>query len=280
MLGLSSLLTAATTVGVGGLLRGQLAPVAKLAKNMRKFQYSEEEIMLFTRALFLDCTKQDRREAWIVLDRRRMGSMARSELLESLAEIFGPDAKALLHRELDRLPSHQMSLMQDGEQMVVQSEFAELLGAIAVAYSKGSLVSYVAAEASEWAGTAFRGAGYASKACQQLDLDVVVRLPPHLLPQAGAVAERMLTAGYSAHEASTAVAALYAKRDPIAVARLWGIFDKHRNGHIPTAAFDAAMPLLTDVVVTEELPLLRKQMGFVDIDRVHMREFEVAKGVG
>ena len=61
-------------------VNGNLANVARVAMNMSAAQYNEEEVMRVVTALYLSPAKQDAREAWMVLDRRRTGAMRRTVL--------------------------------------------------------------------------------------------------------------------------------------------------------------------------------------------------------
>ena len=72
---------------------------------MRSSAFTEEEISAILKALFVSKTKQDARAVWAVLDRRRTGTIARSELQELLIGIFGAAHRRQLNRLLDRLPS-------------------------------------------------------------------------------------------------------------------------------------------------------------------------------
>ena len=50
------------------------------------------------------------------------------------------------------------------------------------------------------------------------------------------------------------MAALYGPRQPVHMARLWGLFDVQREGRIPGSTFDAAMALLTDTIASADMP--------------------------
>ena len=127
--GLASLATAVATVGP---FSGRLAPVARLHRRARKLLYTDDEIMLLNKALLLSRSKQDAREAWQVIDRRRVGSIPRGELLEILVELLGPQAKAKLNKLLDALPSRSEQLQRhQREQMVTRDEFPTLAAEIA-----------------------------------------------------------------------------------------------------------------------------------------------------
>ena len=213
---LSSIITAATTVGFNGIFKGQLAPVARLSLNMRRMQYTDDEIMLMTKALLTSATKQDAREAWHVLDRRRIGSMPSDELLQSLTDMLGVPSQKPLERIIAALPSRRTALVRGADQLVTQSEFTTLCTEVARAIDHvmpAQLTGIIAEEASDWASGAVRDVGHVGRAWSALELEVVTRVPPPLLPRAGAVVERMLAAGCTPRQASTAVAALYCKRD-------------------------------------------------------------------
>jgi hypothetical protein len=121
-----------------------------------------------------------------------------------------------------------------------------------------------------------RGVGHVGRALQELELPVLAKVPPPLLPRAGAVIERMLAAEYTPHQVSTAVAALYGPRDARSIARLWGLFDLRRTGVLPVAEFERAMLLLTNVVSAADLPAVRTRLGFLDPTKVTLHEFEAA----
>ena len=272
--GLASLVTAVATVGP---FSGRVAPVARLHRRARRLMYSDDEIMLLNKALLLSRSKQDAREAWQVIDRRRVGSIPRGELLEILLELLGPQAKPKHTHLLNHLPSRSTAVVHAREQMVTRDEFPTLAAEIANERDLvGSLGGFLREELHEAADSTVKGVGALALAWRKLDLDVSVRVPPHLLSRAGVVVERMLQQGYSAHEASTAVAALYCRRDTRSIARLWGLFDLKRSGSIPVEHFDRAMLLFSEVVTAADLPLVRAQMGFVDQDFVALREFEAA----
>ena len=257
-MGLSTLITAATTVGISGLMHGQLAPVARLSERMRSLLYTDDEIMLLVKAFYLSATKMDAREAWHVLDRRKVGSMPRSELLEVLIELLGKPARRQLEQIMDRLPSHRTAIVQSSEQMVAQGEFATLAAEIGAAkLIEDSVGGFIVHELSDMAGDTLAGVSNLTLAWQSVKLGVIVRLPPHLQARAGAVVDRMLRAGYTAEQSSTAIDALYGGRDMRRLARLWGLFDVQRLGHIPVARFDASMLLFTDFLSAADLPAVR-----------------------
>lgn len=129
-------------------------------------------------------------------------------------------------------------------------------------------------EASHLLDEAARGLSLAAQAWSTLEPHVLLSVPPQLLPRAGAVTARMLAAGHPPKHASTAIAALYAKRNTRSVARLWGVFDVERSGAIPAAAFDQAMTLLTDTVTLADMPAVRQLMGFVNAETASLNEFE------
>ena len=276
---LSSIFTAATSVGMKGILGGTLVHVARLTLNMRSLQYNENEVMLMTRAFFTSGTSQAAREAWDVLDRRRIGTIPGSDLLANLIDMLGPMAAIGLKTMISRLPSAHILRLQSGEQMVTQAEFPTLCASIKASANElvpSQLGGFLAEEVTELATGAVRGVGHVGRALQELELPVLAKVPPPLLPRAGAVIERMLAAEYTAHQASTAVAALYGPRDARSLARLWGLFDLRRTGVLPVAEFERAMLLLTNVVSAADLPAVRTRLGFLDPSKVTLHEFEAA----
>lgn len=258
------LFTAATTIGIHGILKGQLTPVARLSRNMQRMQYTDDEVMLMSKALFSSATKQDAREAWHVLDRRRTGTIPAGELLATLVDMLGKQSRTPLQRMIARLPSKSTSIVHGVEQLVSQSEFTTLCADVvadAEAVVPMKLGGFLAEEANEWASERMRDAANVGKAWQALELVTLARVPPPLLPRAGAVVDRMLKAEFTPHDISTAVAALYGRRDARAMARLWGLFDLRRQGSIPVGDFDAAMLLLTEAVTAADLPAVSR-VGF------------------
>ena len=256
---------------------GDVTAVANITNNMRNAQFNEDEIARIVKALYLSASRQDAREAWLVLDQRKTGTMPRSELEPTLCDIIGHGAAKEISRLLSRLPSHQSAFsFEQTEQMVEANEWIGMVEELAKLgrATAGNIGTFIVHEAAEAFWGATSGVLQASKAWSLLELDVLLAVPPHLLGRAGAVVERMRKAGYSSHEASTAVAALYGGRDTLRVARLWGILDVHRKGSIPVNEFDAVMPLLTDVVTAADVPALRSQMGFIHPESVTLREFE------
>ena len=96
MSALAALVKSAGVVGangpqflVGSIFNGQLAKVARTATSMHAAQFTEQEVMRIVKALYLSDSKQDARDAWAVLDRRKIGSIPRVEIEESLVDIFG-----------------------------------------------------------------------------------------------------------------------------------------------------------------------------------------------
>lgn len=261
-------------LGLGSVFRGDAVAVARVAQNMRAAAFTDEEVAQMLKALYISKTKQDARAAWAVLDRRRTGTMHRAELEDALVSMFGTAFRRPIQRLLNRLPS--AAIPTAAGQMVESSEFTSIAGELAQLGRGESLPAYLATETAAWFSEATQGLADASKAWTALELDVLAKVPPHLLPRAGAVVQRFVHAGYTAHDASTAVAALYGPRQPIHVARLWGLFDVKREGHISGGTFDQAMALLTDVVGPHDMPTLRTQLGFVDADVVTVHEFEAA----
>ena len=261
----------------GSFFNGSLANVARVAMNMSGAQYNEDEVMRVVTALFLSDSKQDAREAWAVLDRRRTGAVRRSELEDCLCDILGEESRRRIKHLLDRLPSRSAAFSSATEQMVDGPEFIDLLPKLAQLHSdSGSITGYLAHEAVQWFSSAGESAGHAKNALSMLELETLVKVPPPMMARAGAVVERMLDAGYTSAQASTAVEALYGGRDTRRLARLWGLFDTQRKGSISATAFDAALPLLTDAVGPADVPAVRGQMGFVNPDAVAYLEFEAA----
>ena len=97
---------------------------------MRSLQYNENEVMLMTKAFFTSGTSQAAREAWDVLDRRRIGTIPGSDLLANLIDMLGPMAAEQLKTMISRLPSAHILRLQSGEQMVTQAEFPTLCASI------------------------------------------------------------------------------------------------------------------------------------------------------
>ena len=276
---LSSIFTAATSIGMKGILGGTLVHAARLTLNMRSLQYNETEVMLMTRAFVTSGTSQAAREAWDVLDRRRIGTIPGSDLLANLIDMLGPMAAEQLKTMISRLPSAHISRLQSGEQMVTQAEFPTLCASIKASANElvpSQIGGFLAEEVTELATGGVRGVGHVGRALQTLELPVLAKVPPPLLPRAGAVIERMLAAEYTPHQASTAVAALYGPRDARSLARLRGLFDLRRTGELPVAEFERAMLLLTDVVSVADLPAVRTRLGFLDPTKVTLHEFEAA----
>jgi hypothetical protein len=180
---------------------------------------------------------------------------------------------------ISRLPSAHISRLQSGEQMVTQAEFPTLCASIKASANElvpSQIGGFLAEEVTELATGGVRGVGHVGRALQTLELPVLAKVPPPLLPRAGAVIERMLAAEYTPHQASTAVAALYGPRDARSLARLRGLFDLRRTGELPVAEFERAMLLLTDVVSAADLPAVRTRLGFLDPTKVTLHEFEAA----
>ena len=121
-----------------------------------------------------------------------------------------------------------------------------------------------------------QGASNVGLAWRSLDLSILLRLSPALLPRAGGVVKRMLEANYLKPDINTAVDALYVNRDARHIARLWGLFDKSRSGEISSEVFDDAILLLTEGVSAADLPDARTALGFIHADKVAPREFELA----
>ena len=262
-----------------GILGGTLVHVARLTLNMRSLQYNENEVKLMTKAFFTSGTSQAAREAWDVLDRRRIGTIPGSDLLANLIDMLGPMAAEQLKTMISRLPSAHISRLQSGEQMVTQAEFPTLCASMKASANElapSQIGGFLAEEVTELATGAVRGVGHVGRALQALELPVLAKVPPPLLPRAGAVIERMLAAEYTPHAASTAVAALYGPRDARSLARLLGLFDLKRTGVLPVAEFERAMLLLTDVVSAADLPAVRTRLGFLDPTKVTLHEFEAA----
>ena len=101
---------------IGSIFDGKIANVARIASNMRSAQFTEEEIMRLVKALYLSEAKQDARDAWAVLDRRKIGSVSRAELEETLTDIFGSDDRRRIRHLLDRLPSRAAAFAHSAEQ--------------------------------------------------------------------------------------------------------------------------------------------------------------------
>ena len=88
---MSSLLAAAATVGMGRLVKlkaGELVAIARIIRNMRS-TYTDAETMAVLKALFLGGTRQDMRDAWAVLDRRKVGALPREEVEVAIVDILG-----------------------------------------------------------------------------------------------------------------------------------------------------------------------------------------------
>ena len=269
--------TAIRVLGVRGALSGDAVAVARIASNMRNSSFSDAEVAQFLKALYISGTKQDARDAWAVLDRRRTGTMSRPELEDSLIAIFGAHCRRPIKKLLDRLPSAQARYIHNlKDQMVESSEFTMIVSELSELGRGESLTGYLATETAAWFGEATQGLQAASRAWTGLELETLTRVAPPLLPKAGAVVQRFLQAGYGKEEASIAVAALYGPRDTVAIARLWGLFDTKREGVIPGETFDAAIALMTDVISLADVPQMRVHMGFVDSHTVTIREFEAA----
>ena len=234
--------------------------------------------MRLVKALYLSEAKQDARDAWAVLDRRKIGSVSRAELEETLTDIFGSDDRRRIRHLLDRLPSRAAAFAHSAEQMIESTEFVELLPKLAALHSNtGSITGYLAQEAAAWLSKVGDGVTQATRAYTTLDFEIILKVPSSQMARAGAVVERMTAAGYTRAQAGVAVEALFGERDTRRIARLWGIFDVERTGRIPVETFDAALPLLTDAVDTPaHVAAVRAQMGFVDANFVTLREFEAA----
>ena len=159
-------------------------------------------------------------------------------------------------------------------QRVGFAEFAKLLAALAHGRSSETIAEYLKRSVSEMLDATAEGVVHAVHEVELVDPAVSVHLSPAQLAGAGAVAERLIGAGFSKAEASTAVHALFVQRDQRTICRLWGLFDAERAGCLDAAAFNHAMGLLTRNVGAQALDELRKQMGFVDPDSVTLREFE------
>lgn len=284
MSALAALVKSAGVVGangpqflVGSIFNGQLAKVARTATSMHAAQFTEQEVMRIVKALYLSDSKQDARDAWAVLDRRKIGSIPRVEIEESLVDIFGDKSRRRIRHLLDRLPSKSAAFTTGTEQMVESAEFIDMLPKLAgMSSSTGSILSYLAQETAQWLGSVGDDMVLTTKACSTLELETVLKLPPSMMARAGAVVERMSAAGYTPKQTSVAVEALYGNRDPRRMARLWGLFDVERQGRISVQTFDAALPLLTDAVTVQGVAAVRAQMGFVDPSSVTIREFEAA----
>lgn len=270
------LATAFGVLGVRGAFSGDAVAVARISRNMRRAAFDDKEIAHFLRALYTSGTKQDARDAWAVLDRRRTGTISRHEVEDVLVAIFGTRCRRQIHLLLNRLPSAGSAYANRQTQMVEASEFTMAVPDLAQLGRGESLAGYLATETASFFSEATQGLQDAGRAWSALELETVSKVAPPLLPKAGAVAQRFLKAGYSAHDASTAVAALYGPRDTVAIARLWGLFDEKREGVIPGARFDAAMALLTEAIAPADMPSLRVHMGFVDEHTVTIHEFEAA----
>ena len=85
--------------------------------------------------------------------------------------------------------------------------------------SQDSLSSYLSEGVTEAASSATAAATNATRALRYLDSNVVLRVPPLLLPRAGRVCASLMEAGYSAKQASNAITALYITRETLPVAR-------------------------------------------------------------
>ena len=273
---MSALMTAMGVLGPRGLISGDAVAVARVARNMQHAEFTDEEIVRWIKALYLTGTQRDVREAWAVIDRRRTGTIPRVEVEDALVDIFGDDYRRSIASLLSKLPSAAGASALKDRQMIEATEFSSIVDQLAHLSRGVSFTGFMAEEARGWFSEATRGVTDASRAWTSLDLDVLAMLPPPLLPRAGAVVQRFLKAGYSSHDASTAVAALFGPRDARSVARLWGLFDLDRTGVVPGSTFDAAIGLLTDAITPADVPTMRAQMGFVEADSVTFNEFEAA----
>jgi hypothetical protein len=248
------MLQAVATLGVSGLARlglGQTVTVSRICENMRREGYTDKELTFFLRALFSKApSRHDVRAAWWVLDRRHLGKMPRAECERALLSIIGEQVADTLTHLLDRLGS-------EGAAEIDSGEFAELMVGLAEAASDDSLVSYVGKGLGDAATLVGHGARDTMNSLRHLDAAVVLRLPPALLPRSGRVVERLLKAGYDVQAANNAVTALYIRRETLHLARLWGMFDVGRCGHVSVKEFDRAILLLTDVTSMRLKPLLQ-----------------------
>ena len=281
------MLAAFQAVGLGGLRRldsAEILACTRIAKNMSAIGYTGAEIALLLRALYLSASRQDVREVWWLFDRRHVGQLPRHEVEDRLKEILGDEVAPLLHKELDKLTRdrHRGATSSDdgtigmgtGMQRVGFAEFAKLLAALAHGRSSETIAEYLKRSVSEMLDATAEGVVHAVHEVELVDPAVSVHLSPAQLAGAGAVAERLIGAGFSKAEASTAVHALFVQRDQRTICRLWGLFDAERAGCLDAASFNHAMGLLTRNVGAQALDELRKQMGFVDPDSVTLREFE------
>ena len=93
------MLHAVATVGPQLLLTlsmHQRIALTRVSRNMRAAGYRDEEITLVLRALYLSKTRQDMREAWWVVNRRHLPQVPRSELQNTLIDIFGLETRPQL----------------------------------------------------------------------------------------------------------------------------------------------------------------------------------------
>ena len=81
-----------------------VAVVRRVTNNMRAAAFTDDEIGRMVKALYVTNSKQDAREAWAVLDRRKTGTMPRSELEDALMDIVGEACRRDIRRLLLRLP--------------------------------------------------------------------------------------------------------------------------------------------------------------------------------
>ena len=256
MSALAALVKSAGVVGangpqflVGSIFNGQLAKVARTATSMHAAQFhGTRGYARIVKALPVRL-EADARDAWAVLDRRKIGSIPRVEIEESLVDIFGDKSRRFDSHLLDRLPSKSAAFTTGTEQMVESAEFIDMLPKLAgMSSSTGSILSYLAQETAQWLGSVGDDMVLTTKACSTLELETVLKLPPSMMARAGAVVERMSAAGYTPKQTSVAVRGVVWQSRPSTHGAPVGLFDVERQGRISVQTFDAALPLLTDAV--------------------------------
>jgi Ca2+-binding EF-hand superfamily protein len=298
-----------------GLNVTQYPKVGRIIQRMQKEEYSDHEINIVVKSLFISQGERDIQKAFCAFDKNNQGFLERSSFEKTLP-LLGEDVPP------EKIQALFESVDSDNSGRIEFGEFAVLIKAMNPLDSKmgnrdkardrvkgiwqgfghavSSSAEYVksapnalptlmpqmsnsinlssvpgANSFSGGVGKVAGGVGDSWSALKVLDFDITASLGAAHLPKVGRIVDRMQQAGFSNTDINTVIRALFISQSDREIGKSFRVFDRENQGHLERASFETTLPLLGEDVSESNIQDLFHSVDKDNSGRIELSEFSV-----